>query len=128
MRDITRSKVEDLAFTHIYKPYNVDKLPDAFRGYLLWGMWGSGSITGIKQFQGALGIQQTGKIDDATIYAAEHYTGDFATVYTAAREQFYRNIVARDPSQKKFLKGWLNGLDLLHTSGCHVIPTDPIYR
>lgn len=128
MANITRERVEDLAYANIFKKYNVDKIPDAFRGYLLWGMWGSGAVTGIKQFQGALGVPITGKIDDATIYATEHYTGDFAAAYTQNREQFLRNIVARDPSQKKFLKGWLNGLKLLQPSGCHVVPTNPIYR
>ena len=128
MKDVTRSTVEDLAYNKIYKKYNVEKLPDAFRGYLLWGMWGSGSVTGIKQFQGTLGVPRTGQIDTATIRAAETYTGDFASAYTQNREQFYRNIVARDPSQKVFLKGWLNGLQLLQPSGCHVVPTNPIYR
>ena len=127
-KTLTRAKVENLAYDQIYRKYNLNKLPDAFRGYALWGMWGSGSITGIKQFQGALGVPLTGKIDDATIYAAEHYTGDFADTYTKNREQFLRNLVAKDPSQRKFLKGWLNGLNLLRPSGCHVVPTNPIYR
>lgn len=125
---LTREKVEDLAYSNIYNKYNVYKLPDAFRGYALWGMWGSGPTTGIKQFQSVLGVPLTGKIDDATVRAAENYTGDFAATYVQNREQFLRNIVARDPSQKDFLKGWLNGLQLLQPSGCHVIPTNPIYR
>ena len=127
-KTLTRGKVEDLAYSKIYEQYNLDKLPDAFRGYALWGMWGSGPDTGIKQFQGALGVKQTGKIDDATIHAAETYTGDFAATYTKNREQFLRNIVARDPSQAVFLNGWLRGLNLLQPSGCHVVPTNPIYR
>ena len=128
MNKVTRPLVEDLYYEKVYTKYNVNKLPDAFRGYLLWGMSGSGPVTGIKQFQGALGVPLTGKIDDATIHAAENYTGDFADAYTKNCEQFLRNIVARDPSQKVFLKGWLNGLALLRPCGCHVIPTTPIYR
>ena len=128
MRNITRAKVENLAFNNMYKTYNVDKLPDAFRGYAMWGIWGSGPNTGIKLFQSALGIQRTGKIDVATIRAAENYTGDFGNTYTDAHEKFYRNIVNRDPSQEKFLRGWLNSLELLRPSGCHVIPNNPIYR
>ena len=128
MSQVTRPLVEDLYYTKVYTKYNVAKLPDAFRGYIMWGMSGSGSVTGIKQFQGVLGVPLTGKIDDATIRAAENYAGDFAAAYTTNREQFLRNIVARDPSQKVFLKGWLNGLALLRPSGCHVVPTNPIYR
>ena len=128
MSKVTRPLVEDLYYEKVYTKYGVSKLPDAFRGYLLWGMSGSGSVTGIKQFQGVLGVPLTGKIDDATIRAAENYTGDFADAYTKNREQFLRNIVARDSSQQVFLKGWLNGLALLRPSGCHVVPTNPIYR
>ena len=127
-RNISRATVEDLAMEKLYKKYNIDKLPDAFRGYALWGMWGSGAITGIKQFQGALGVPKTGKIDEETIRAAENYNGNFAVAYTKNREQFFRALVAKDPSQKKFLRGWLNGLRLLLPSGCHVVPTNPIYR
>ncbi len=128
MRTITRGRVEDLAYTKIYKQYHIETLPDAFRGYVLWGMWGSGAITGIKQFQSVLGVPLTGKIDAATIRAAENYTGDFADAYTKNREQFYRNIVNRDSSQGVFLRGWLKALELLRPSGCHVVPANPIYR
>ena len=128
MKNISREKVEDLAYENIFRKYHLDRLPDAFRGYALWGMWGSGAVTGIKQFQATLGVPQTGQIDDATVYAAEHYNGDFAAAYTQNREQFLRNIVARDSSQRKFLDGWLRGLELLRPSGCHVVPTNPITR
>ena len=128
MENITRGTVENLAYNKIYTMYGIGQLPDAFRGYALWGIWGSGAIVGIKQFQAALGVPLTGKIDTTTIRAAENYIGDFATAYTKNREQFYRNIVARDSSQKKFLNGWLNALSLLQTSGCHVVPQNPIYR
>jgi len=128
MRNITRARVEDLAFQKIYKANHVDKLPDAFRGYAMWGLWGSGNKTGIKLFQRALGVPITYKIDNTTIRAAEQYTGDFAYAYTTTHEQFYRDIVKADPSQNRFLRGWLNSLELLRPSGCHVVPTNQIYR
>ena len=130
MKTVTRAKVEDLAYQKIYKAYNVDKLPDAFRDYALWGMWGSGAVTGIKLFQSVLNVPKTGKIDDATIKAAERYHGDFADAYTYAQEQFYRNVVAKNAAYQRqgVLNGYLNALPLLRTSGCHIAPTNPIFR
>jgi len=128
MATITRAMVENLTYNNMFQPNNVAQLPDAFRGYAMWGIWGSGERTGIKLFQRALGIPETKRIDDATIKAAEEFKGDFADAYVRTHEQFYRDIVATDPTQKKFLKGWLNSLELLRPSGCHVVPTNPIYR
>jgi len=130
MKDITRGKVEDLAYKNMYRAYHVDRLPDAFRGYAMWGIWGSGPKLGIKLFQSALNAPKTGKIDDATIAAAENYRGDFAAVYTYAQEQLYRNIAAKNAAyqQHGVLNGWLKTLPLLQSSGCHVIPQNPIYR
>ena len=73
-------------------------------------------------------MPKTGVIDDATVRAAENYRGDFGDAYTRAHEQFYRNIVAKNAKKSDFLKGWLNSLTLLQPSGCHVVPTNPIYR
>lgn len=128
MNNITRETVETLAYNNMYKKYNVDKLPDAFRVYAMWGIWGSGPISGIKIFQSALNTPQTGRIDDATIRAAENYVGDFADAYVSAQNQFYHNIVARDSGQSVFINGWTNSLKLLRPSGCHVMPINPIYR
>lgn len=128
MRRVTRGLVEDLAYRKMYKAYHVDRLPDAFRGYAMWGIWGSGPRTGIRLFQAALNIQQTGKIDNATISAAQNYQGDFGDIYTRVQEKFYRNLAASSPRHRNFLNGWLNSLPLLRTSGCHVVPTSPIYR
>ena len=128
MRNITRGKVEDLVYRNMYKAYHVDRLPDAFRGYAMWGIWGSGPKTGINLFQTALGVPRTGQIDAATITAAKEYRGDFGARYTKAHEKFYRNLVAAKATRRVFLRGWLNSLSLLRTSGCHVVPTNPIHR
>lgn len=43
-------------------------------------------------------------------------SGNTAEGYLAARTQKYHNIVANNPSQKKFLNGWLNRIDDLRQS------------
>ena len=128
MKTVTRAMVENLTYNKMYLAEHVDKLPDAFRGYAMWGIWGSGARLGTKIFQRALGVQETGHIDTATIYAAENYTGDFADAYVREHEKFYRDLANRDPDLEAYLNGWLKSLKLLRPSGCHVVPTNPIYR
>jgi len=128
MKTVTRSMVENLTYNKMYLAENIDKLPDAFRGYAMWGIWGSGQVTGTKIFQRALKVAETGKIDDATIRAAETYDGDFADAYVREHERFYRNLVVKDSNLNKYLDGWLKSLKLLRPSGCHIVPTKPIYR
>ena len=128
MNNVTRELVENLAYQKVYLQNNVYDLPDAFRVYALWGIWGSGPKTGTIIFQRALGIQETGKIDTATIRAAENYNGDFADTYVRTHENYYRNLAATDPKLNIYLDGWLKSLSLLRPSGCHVVPTHPIYR
>lgn len=123
MNTVTRSKVEDLAYQNIYIKDNIYKLPDAFRGYAMWGIWGSGSVIGANIFQRALGIQETGKIDDKTIQAATEYRGDFAYAYFRAQKDFYDYLIRKEPEKfSRFRNGWYIALELLPASGCHFIP------
>jgi lysozyme family protein len=62
-----------------------------------------------KALQEAVGVTVDGLIGDATIHAVnacdEH---ELLAKLKAARISFYKGIVANDPSQKKFLDGWLD--------------------
>lgn len=68
--------------------------------------------------QRAVGAAADGKIGPATLAALDaalHAGGDRAVVarYLAARRAFYEAIVARDSTQKKFLKGWMRRVEEL---------------
>lgn len=76
-------------------------------------VWGSGAW-GIKIPQRILGLKQDGVVGPKTLAAlnkkiAEEGEAFFKEIY-AAREKFLRDIVKNDPSQNKFIKGWLNRL------------------
>lgn len=49
-------------------------------------------------------------------YAAKHGDETLAMKLIAAREQFFRNIVTANPSQKVFLKGWMNRIDAIQAA------------
>ena len=74
-------------------------------------VWGSGKW-GIIIPQRVLGVKADGVVGEKTIEAlnkADQYK--FFNIIWNERKKFFENIVKRDPSQKKFLKGWLNRLN-----------------
>lgn len=80
-------------------------------------VWGSG-VHGIKIPQRVLGVAQDGVVGAVTIAAvnAQDPRTFFYKIKTE-REAFLRRIVERDPSQNRFLKGWLNRLNALRYEG-----------
>lgn len=80
---------------------------DAVAGFVFdWYVNSGGS--GIKAIQLVIGVKEDGIVGSATIHAINNYKGDLLAALKQAREAFYRGIVQRDPSKKKFLKGWLS--------------------
>lgn len=124
---LTRPKVEDITYERYYKKYNFDKLPDSVRDIVFLAGWGCGLQTGIKRFQRFLGVSATGKIDEATINAAKNYQGDIHHAFT---EEHKKQLVeaSKKRNNKKFLKGWMRGVHLYHTNGCHYPTKNPLKR
>lgn len=69
---------------------------------------------GITKPQTLLGVKADGVVGAKTLEAINSVDGDafFEQVYNA-RVAFYNGIVARRPSQRKFLRGWLNRLNTI---------------
>ena len=58
--------------------------------------------------QRIVGTVEDGEIGQKTVSAINAYDPDeFIKKFKDAREAFYRRIVANDPSQEKFLDGWI---------------------
>jgi lysozyme family protein len=77
--------------------------------------WGSGVATAIKLFQRNFGLVADGAVGAKTLAAIEAASFD---KLVEVRADFFRDICARKPSQKKFLRGWLNRLaDFKRTFG-----------
>lgn len=124
--NLTRPKVEDIAYDRYYKKYNIDKLPDSIRDVVFLTMWGSGPAY-IKKFQRFLGVSETGKIDDTTIAAAKNYQGDIRERYLDNRQQQLVEA-SKKGNNRKFLKGWMRGIKLYRKNGCHYPTQQPLKR
>ena len=71
-------------------------------------------VVGIKKAQTAIGTLADGVVGKMTIAAINAANPDDLFVKLCnARVEHYNNIVRRNPSQRKFLKGWLNRLDII---------------
>lgn len=74
----------------------------------------SGVCTAVKGVQRLLGVRQDGIVGDMTIAAinGEDPQRLFYDI-KAARKRYYMDIVERKTSNAKFLKGWLNRLEMI---------------
>jgi lysozyme family protein len=71
-----------------------------------------GVSSALKQVCTVLGIPVTGAINSQIISSVNAYDPQlFVEEYLTASENFYNAIVARDPSQEKFINGWMNRVD-----------------
>lgn len=105
--------ITDEQWLHIFKsgywnPWKADEIVNqSIANIVVDWAWASGPGTSIKQVQGVLGVAADGIVGPktlATINSADQRTL-FADIH-AARLKFVENIVRRDPTQARFLKGW----------------------
>ena len=71
-----------------------------------WHVNSGGSA--IKRIQKVLGVTADGIVGAKTIEAINRYGVNLNQAIKTERIDFYNDIVAANPSQKKFLNGWLN--------------------
>ena len=127
VRNITRADAEDIAYKKYYTQYDINKLPDTSRGNVFILGWAGGTVTGIRRFCKFLGIPQRDKIDDTVVSAAMNYPGDIHNDFLDNQQQFYIDVSKRG-NNKKFLKGWMNRVQLMRENGCHTETTAPLTR
>lgn len=113
LRLLTRDDVvERVMRPHYWDRWQADRIKDQSVANLLvdW-VWASGAH-GIKKPQAMLGVAADGIVGPKTLAAlnAREPRELFAKLH-ALRTQFINNIVRANPSQKKFLRGWLRRLN-----------------
>ena len=66
-----------------------------------------GNVEAVKCLQGAVGAVQDGQMGPNTL-AAVNVATNVMQKFAALEDVYFRSIVAKDPTQAKWIKGWLN--------------------
>lgn len=102
----------DIVYTMYWNKWKADTIVDqSVANMVVDWMWHSGAST-IKKVQALLGVTADGIVGPKTITALNN-AKDINTKIYNARKAYFEAIVKRNPSQKKWLKGWMNRLNSL---------------
>ena len=90
-----------------------EDLPDSIAAEMFDCGVNCGAGTAAKFLQRAVGVEDDGAIGQATLrataaYVEAHGIPALVEKLKAARRERYERIVENDPSQRRFLRGWLN--------------------
>lgn len=117
MRNLTKDLAKEIYFKDYFKKNRLDEIKDekiqlsVFDWLVNSGKWGGVYFQHALNELGA-GLVVDGVIGQKTIAAANMSKGeDILKIYHENQRQYYKNLAARKPSQKKFLRGWLNRVD-----------------
>jgi lysozyme family protein len=111
---ITDAEVADIYRTGYWVPSKCDQMGEKLSVAVFDTSVNAGCGRSIKTLQQAIGAQVDGVIGFETIEKLKNYDqSKLANDYMTKREDFYRAIVRKDPSQQVFLKGWLRRVQFL---------------
>lgn len=65
----------------------------------------------VKAIQRLVGVADDGIVGNKTIQAINEYKGDLFGALKAQRIEFVNDIVKNNPSQQRFLSGWINRIN-----------------
>jgi lysozyme family protein len=112
LRLLTDNDVCRVLLDHYWNRWQADKIKSQSVAEILvdW-VWGSGSC-GIKLPQELLGVTIDGIVGPKTLAAVNaRDPSELFDAIKAEREAYLHRIVERDPTQEKYLRGWLNRLN-----------------
>ena len=103
----------DIIYTMYWNKWKADTIEDQHVANMVvdW-VWHSGAST-IKKVQSLLDVTADGIVGPKTIATLNSAKSINEKIY-AARKAYFEAIVKRNPSQKKWLKGWMNRLNSVY--------------
>ena len=101
-------EIYDVYYKNFYVPMRLDYIDDDNLALQLFDFGVNAGIgTAVKTLQRVLGVKVDGKIGPVTVSTA-NIQQRVNPNYREARKRHYQSIVFKNPSQKRFLQGWLN--------------------
>lgn len=105
----------DIVYTMYWNKWKADTISDqSVANMVVDWVWHSGAAT-IKKVQLLLNVTADGIVGPKTITALNSDKDIKNKVYSA-RKSYFESIVKNNPSQKKWLKGWMNRLNSVYNS------------
>ena len=111
----------DIYWTKYWLTTRCDQLPDRVAVLVFDGSVNNGPGTSAKFLQRAIGVTADGSIGQQTLAAVN--AGDPIAICNSIcdqRNKYYQNIVANNPTEGKYLTGWLRRISEMRT-----FTTDP---
>lgn len=103
----------DVVYTMYWNKWKADTINDqSVANTVVDWVWHSGAAT-IKKVQSLLGVTADGIVGPKTV-AALNADKDIRTKIYNARKAYFEAIVKKNPSQKKWLNGWMNRLNSVY--------------
>ena len=96
---------------HYWDRWKADQIKDQrVANTLVDWLWCSGAW-GIKIPQKILGLKVDGIVGEKTITAVNNAPANFLQALYKERQEFLERIAKTNPTQKRFLKGWMNRIN-----------------
>lgn len=138
IRMVTPEKARELYLEDFYYGPKLHKLPESIQPQMFDIAVNSGSPRAVAMLQETINLYRQGTdlpllkpdgiIGARTIRAAQEVVADFAEedmdlndVLAEQRIIFYKHLVARDPTQHRFLAGWLFRAAEFHSRGRKIV-------
>lgn len=122
MRALTRDMVKPFYKARYWDKVRGDDLPAGLDYAVFDFAVNAGPGRAAKFLQRAVGVAEDGILGPATM--AEVQRANAAEVlaqFSAAKESFYKGLVDRDPSQRRFINGWLARVDQVERAAATMV-------
>lgn len=115
LKAMTQAQWEKIFMAGYWQPFKATAIKSqGIANIVVDWAWASGATSAIRNVQKVLGVTIDGIVGDETLTAINRTDSKelFERIKTA-RIDFVETIVKRSPSQKRFIKGWINRINAI---------------